>query len=540
MKRCSLFLLLSLFVLCTKQDKKDILAIVGKTPISRDAYEAFSKVRKYYPTDFNQYFPANRSNISHMVETEALFSKAKQDAKGTIQSSKDWQWKKTYYSGQIFMSEYLAQNMGSTEEELKQFYENNKETFKKIIKATDSTKQDSVVFKEFTDCRDTITEILFLKKYPPDSSFLKDVDEQNKDYKIRSWFFQNQRNFPNFFMKAYYKEKYQKPFPDSINEVYGEGKIITDSDINVILSWVRPDFRSKYESEEGKKRLVEFLLQWKLFSDKAKEAAFTSKPAFKNIMEWAWKIEVANEYMKNKIEPIAKSAYYIDTSMIPYAIFDERAIVIQDLDSASINGKITSLIENQTYLKVDSMIFQIRSSVGVKFLQNDLKDSKDEDPVLISRQADSLRDTGLVEMAEKKYLTLTQEFPFTPEGKTARYELAKIQTERQLYTSAINNYRNFLLTCNDQQKKSVTFFMIGFIYDEYMNRSDLAEVNYKWVLKNDPQCELADDAEFMLLHLDEPMNSVEELQAQTLRQNRKVESFEDAAMPEAEKTSSEP
>ena len=81
--------------------------------------------------------------------------------------------------------------------------------------------------------------------------------------------------------------------------------------------------------------------------------------------------------------------------------------------------------------------------------------------------------------------------------------------------------------------------MIGFIYDEYMDKSELAEVNYKWVLNNDPECELADDAEFMMLHLGEPMNSVEELQAQTMRQNRKVESFEETALKDGT-DSSEP
>jgi hypothetical protein len=58
----------------------------------------------------------------------------------------------------------------------------------------------------------------------------------------------------------------------------------------------------------------------------------------------------------------------------------------------------------------------------------------------------------------------------------------------------------------------------------------MAEVNYKWVLKNAPDCELADDAEFMMLHLGEQMSSVEELQAEVKRQGKKVEASE----PEAE------
>ena len=51
----------------------------------------------------------------------------------------------------------------------------------------------------------------------------------------------------------------------------------------------------------------------------------------------------------------------------------------------------------------------------------------------------------------------------------------------------------------------------------------MAEVNYKWVLKNAPDCELTDDAEFMMLHLGEQMASVDELQAEVKRQGKKVE-----------------
>ena len=69
-------------------------------------------------------------------------------------------------------------------------------------------------------------------------------------------------------------------------------------------------------------------------------------------------------------------------------------------------------------------------------------------------------------------------------------------------------------------------FMIGFIYDEYCNKPEMAEANYRRVLKNAPGCELADDAEFMMLHLGEQMASVNKLQAEVKRQGKKVEAPE--------------
>ena len=46
------------------------------------------------------------------------------------------------------------------------------------------------------------------------------------------------------------------------------------------------------------------------------------------------------------------------------------------------------------------------------------------------------------------------------------------------------------------------------------------------MLKNTPDCELADDAEFMMLHLGEQMAGVDELQSEVRRQGKKVEAGE--------------
>ena len=81
--------------------------------------------------------------------------------------------------------------------------------------------------------------------------------------------------------------------------------------------------------------------------------------------------------------------------------------------------------------------------------------------------------------------------------------------------------------------------MIGFVYSEYLSKPELAEANYKWILKNTPECELADDAEFMCLHLAEPMIGVDELQAEAKRQGRKPEEAEPVSEVKEEAGTSE-
>ena len=168
----------------------------------------------------------------------------------------------------------------------------------------------------------------------------------------------------------------------------------------------------------------------------------------------------------------------------------------------------------------------IRDRVGVEFLQSDWKDDKGGDPATMMAEADSLLAADDARKAETKYGDVYKNFPYTNEGMKALTEMAKIQTEKGKYRDAIANYRKYCIMSDDTAGRCNTFFMIGFIYDEYLNKFEHAEVHYKWILKNTPECELADDAEFMCLHLDEPMTSVEELQAEARRQGRNIDDSE--------------
>jgi hypothetical protein len=188
---------------------------------------------------------------------------------------------------------------------------------------------------------------------------------------------------------------------------------------------------------------------------------------------------------------------------------------------------LSSIIEHyrmeQAYIAVDNQIYDMRKKLNVTLLQNDYKDDMTGDPLKLIAHADSIRDTGNTNEAESIYEALSKGFLFTPEGMRSLIELSKILTEKQQYALAIKKYREYLIFSKDKSKRCNTFFMIGFIYDEYLNRPEDARVNYRWVLKNTPECELTDDAEFMSLHLGEAMNSVEELRAEAMRQGKKVD-----------------
>ncbi|NLW30587.1 MAG: hypothetical protein GXY77_03920 [Fibrobacter sp.] len=549
MKHLTLLLIpfLSFFIFCTKDTDPDALVRIGKTSYSKEQLETFRKVSGIYPSQSPEYFPGKRSLISQMVETEVIYKKASRFySKNEIKNSLDWKWQQKYYPAQFFMMEFLSTNLNISEDEIKNYYEANKESFKVETKADSSTKDstDSLVsteataYKSLSEVKGLIVETLFFQKYLPDSSFVSRFDSTADSSDIaRQWLRYANANIPDFFMRQFYKEKYGRPYQDSISEVLGKEKIVQQQDVDLILSWIPEKRKSMYETENGKKDLVEWLLKWKLISEAASESGFTSSDEMKNRMDWAWKIALVYKYLKEEIIPQVKNTpVEFDTSIVEYAVYDETGNPSMDLDSFYLHSKIKTITESYYSRRIDSIIYDMRKDANIEFLQNDHKDNLDQNPAALLKQADSLRDTSNIKDAEKNYRILAEDFAFTPEGKNALIELAKLQTEKQQYLQAIRNYRNYLITDHDKEKRCNTFFMIGFIYDEYMNMPQQAEINYKWILKNTPGCELSDDAEFMLLHLDEPMNSVEELQAEAIRQGRQIDDQENESQEEIAET----
>lgn len=527
-KYAQLIIMLPIIFFCSKKDTKDAVATVGSNTITKIEFDAFQKLSRMYPTNLSAFYPGPRQPITQMVEIEAICKKiGSNPIKNEIKRSLDWQWKQHYYLGQIFAMEFLTENLGVAEKNVAKYYESHKDSLTLTLKR--DSLPDSTFIPPLVEVKSKIVESLFCESNHPDSAFLSQFGDSLPDQETINarWISYIRQNGTTFFMKKLYKETTGSSYPDSLNEVSGAGKFITPADLEIILNWIPEDRKEYFDAPERQRELVEWLIKWKLFSEGATKEGISAKPETKALLDWAWKSEIAYTYINKKLQPAAEAAAVIDTAMLTYKIYDELGSVPSTIDSATIANKITSSTSEQALQNLDSSISKIRKSVGVTFLQADWKDEKGADPATLLKKADSLRDTGNTTEAESYYSTLSKDFSFTPEGRTALIELAKIQTEQQLYYPAINNYRTFLLQNGDPSKRCNTFFMIGFIYDEYLDKPELAEANYKWVLKNSPECELADDAEFMMLHLNEPMSSVEELQAEALRQGRKVEDSND-------------
>jgi hypothetical protein len=549
MNRLCLFCVLSLvlFQACQKPAKDERFARIGSTVVMKKDFDAFMKMHRLYPSAMNSAFPRDRSPATFMVETEVLY-RASWWGRGAALKSPDWKWKKMFFPAQLYMQEVIGENSGFPDKQIESWYKAHIDSFKVTQKipvkrdtsvagaapAADSTR-DTTFFRPLAEVRDRIKETLFCDTYPPDSAFYAEVTDSG-DTAIDSamvakrWFLKWRRDMPTFFMQKEFVAQYGKPMPDSLKEWFGDGKLITPADMKVVFAWLSEERRESYNNEAGTKYLAEWLLKWKLFSKRANKTGYDKQADVADVIRWAGKLQVALDFLDRKLLPkVRQSAGTVDTSLCVFAFWDKQGTPGVMPDSAEFSANIREYADLKTGIELDRVIAKMRAKAGIEFLQSDWKDDKNGDPVKMMAEADSMLTADDARKAETKYGDIFKNFSYTGEGLKALTEMAKIQTEKSKYREAIGNYRKYSILSGDGKDQCNTFFMIGFIYDEYLNKSPQAEVHYQWILKNTPECELADDAEFMCLHLDEPMTSVEELQAEALRQGRKLDDSEPVA-----------
>ena len=534
-----------------KAPKAGAVVRIGSSTVSQTSFDAFRKMKRMYPTGMGDVFPGKRSDITFLVETELICRKAAPFiGVHPAVASRDWKWKSRYFPAHLMLQDVLEKDLGITDGQVQAYYNAHRSEFKdsvtrfEPVKAPgigDSTKKidsagvaaqtpvrhDSVFIRGVAEVRSKIVENVFLQQNPPDKEFtaerLKEDSTLTPARIGRMWLVNVRSNLPGFFMRKLYKDRFGKVLGDSIDVFYGKGKLITPEDMDVILTWIPDAQRENYRSDPTRKRdLAKWLLKWELLSAEANRSGYMSKAEPKAVLAWAKKVEIADYFVKNTLLPKLGRGVTIDSLAATFLYWDNQYRLEVPVDSARFARNMQDYRDAEVSKKVDQFTYGLRKATKVVFLQPDWKDQRSDDPVKIAAAADSARDSGNADGAQTLYEALASDFAFTPEGDRALGEVAKIHTEKERYSQAIKAYRSQLLSGADESKKCNVYFMIGFIYDEYLNKPDLAEVNYKWVLKYAPDCDLADDAEFMCLHLDEPMTSVEELRGEALRQGRDI------------------
>ena len=100
---------------------------------------------------------------------------------------------------------------------------------------------------------------------------------------------------------------------------------------------------------------------------------------------------------------------------------------------------------------------------------------------------------------EKKAETIFQKFSEKyPNGEELLYNEAQSFSEKGDFPSAIKTYEEILKLYPESVHSCRAQFLIGFVYSENLKKPDKAKEVYQKVIEKYPDCDLADDAKFML------------------------------------------
>jgi hypothetical protein len=534
-------------LVCQSGNVKEPIVKVGKTTLGGASLESFRKTIEVYPAPMPSYFPAQRQLQTIMAECEAIYrhagSKSAEISK-KVAASPDWTWKRRYYEAVLFF-DLLPDNLGFTDKQLEEYYKKSIEEFRVTEKSADGN--DSSYIPPFDSIKTRVADRCFYNAHKPDSAYISRLSDQDSAAVMNHWIYTVRLNPADFFMRLFFKERTGVEYTDSLEQIVDNDKAVTSADMDVITGWL-PESRKNMR----KKDLAEWLFKWLSFSERAEKLGLTATPQFKDMLHWVQRIEFTFEYLRSEVMPKLEPAgtlTALDSALAELMLYDN----IGQAGKANPEWVVSMLDEitkTRTAVAVDSAIYVIRKSVGVKYLQDERRDDKDADPVVLMAKADSLREAAsdpdmdvddaikIMDEAGKLYQTLSTDFAFTAIGRKAIGEMAKTmidkynanpkQQGRFLLTQAISAYRKSQKLDTDPENLCNSYFLTGLAYDEYLKNNSLAEANYKWVLRNAPTCALASDAEFMIQHLGEPMTSIEEIQGQSMRQGRDVD-FDEGA-----------
>ncbi|MBN1128170.1 MAG: hypothetical protein JXA71_04255 [Chitinispirillaceae bacterium] len=502
-----------LLCLCGKRTQEGALARIGASAISQNDVNAFGVVTRFLSGFHDESGLHGRNPVDALILVQSIFQHVGRTGETReFEKSRELQWRKASFISHLYSREALQKNLGQSEEAIRSYYHAHENDFVK------TERHDSMgvlcttrTIPPFDSVHALAAEKLFFSTYQPDSG-------SPSLYHRKTFRHFRERGYREHFLKKFYADKFGAPLPDSVETLVGPDGILDSADIALFRSWFRDGSFSWLDTNP--QALITMGIRFRLFAEKAEKSGFLGRDDVCLLLSWAWRLEVARRHIITALIPVARQQARLDTSMVRFSYWDERGNPGEPVDSQQFAGHRSRLDSESVFIALDSLLYGFRSRAGVVFLQSEWMDKKTLPPAVFLRKADSLRDAGNPLFAEEFYGILINEYPGTPQGMVALVEQAKLQTEDKKYAAAIRNYRRFLLFGNREKNNSAIMFTIGYIYDQYLNQPEMAEIHFRWVLKHAPESGVAGDAEVMLQHLGEPMPGVDELRAEAVRQGR--------------------
>jgi tetratricopeptide (TPR) repeat protein len=340
----------------------------------------------------------------------------------------------------------------------------------------------------------------------------------------------------------YVQEKGEFIPPDAVLAVYDGDKKVTEADVIQL----RKEIPERYQRRYTRKALVsDYLTLWEVSYLEAEAIGLLS-----NIKSAAaLKLETEEFWAQVYKDSILKDTYGLDISELKSALEKNKEYFFEKIDSnavyydgmnsdiatfLSINPKEFELeyhlfpdkymkdslvqpfseVKYQIFQNIkrnynkrpwEQMIAKLWSKYNVQVLDPFYQKENPTDPVEVFKLAQNLHTDRKLNEALKQYKIIRSVFN-GPEYKSLQdsvcMAIAQVYVEQEKFPEALSEYRRLLYYYPESPNNYKAQFMIGFIYSENMKKENLAIRAFKKLLEKYPDCDLADDADWMIRNIE--------------------------------------
>jgi TolA-binding protein len=144
----------------------------------------------------------------------------------------------------------------------------------------------------------------------------------------------------------------------------------------------------------------------------------------------------------------------------------------------------------------------LKKLLGVKILAAQYDDKMpNTDKELFNQAQDILGAGGSTLRAEEMLLKIRLDFPKSEYGDDVCFSLGQIFLSNNEYQKALWEYRKLLRLHPKSEHCCKAQFMGAYVLSEYIKDLEKARAAYEMVISQYPQCDLVDDAQFMIKYL---------------------------------------
>lgn len=486
-----------------KKSNNDVefISVNGKVYYEKE-YLEFMQMRFIYPvTRKDNVFPNKKLDQTLFAETILLDKESRKNEK-IFRDDFEYEKIEDFFKGLYFQKAVIIRNMGFTDAELEDY-------FNKVEKSNPGHFGDPF----FQVVREKVADELFLESFPPDTSlrnYFKDIDEKAlKDL----WLREVKKDIPSFFKKLYFKKKFGKDFPDNPNEIMGKSGIMPDSVIDIAINWLPLKKQEKRNDKKYRLKIANTLICADLFVKEAESRDWYKESFNKKILNWFDMYHRVHYYLN----------HIVVNEFVNSHVFDKDDFYITYLED-TVDMPFNEYFENKrdslqifyNYALINEKISIMRKAQKLKFIKEHISDD-------FALSVNDVNDRILNYMNNndffqiKKYYNILNEELFYETKGIGYKKLGEMYYNNKNYLESIKEFRKFILSNPLKEEKKDAYNLIAYMYDE-MDDNENAFYNYQWILKNFPGTTAAEDAEFAMLHLGEPLLEPEIYAEETKRQ----------------------